>query len=92
MSTPVKVGDVVRLEHEDYCYGQGPLHLRITKVGPIAHLRDGPWLDLEGIELRADGSQLGRSPRQVQVRMSALRGAVRNGLSGPSNERGGDER
>lgn len=58
MTPPVKVGDVLALDHRDCCYGQGTLHLRVTKVGAVVQLRDGPRLELEGIELRADGSQL----------------------------------
>jgi hypothetical protein len=34
---------------------------------------DDEWLHLEGLTLRADGTQLGQSPRPALVRMRAVR-------------------
>lgn len=68
-------GDVLRIAESDYCYGVGPLVLRVTKVG--ADLERYPrleWLSLRGVELRRDGST--GPERQVLVRTSALPGAV----------------
>jgi hypothetical protein len=74
---PVKPGDVVKLNEPDYMYGQGVLHLRVTEVGRVQQLPDGPWLDLVGVELRPDGSQFGSQPRHTLVRLSALRSQPR---------------
>jgi hypothetical protein len=76
MSGPVKVGDVIRVAEADYKYGTGILRLSISKVGRAERLADGDWLDLEGFTLRADGTQVSPAPRQVLVRVNALRGAV----------------
>jgi hypothetical protein len=74
---PVQAGDVLMLNDPDYLYGQGPLILSITKVGRTERLRDGDWLDLEGVELREDGGQIGQQPRQALVRITALRSGIR---------------
>jgi hypothetical protein len=65
------VGDVLHFAESDYCYGVGPLVLRVTRVG--ADPRRYPrleWLSLHGVELREDGSV--GPERQVLVRTSAL--------------------
>lgn len=74
--SPIKPGDVLKVNEPDYMYGRGVLTLRVTKVGAVQRLQDGPWLDLEGLDLRPDGTQMGTSPRQVLVRVTALRGAI----------------
>jgi predicted NAD/FAD-binding protein len=79
VSAPVKVGDVVRLNEPDYMYGAGRLVLRVTKVGRIQTLPDGAWLDLEGIELRPDGTQVGIAPRHALARVTALPSAQTRG-------------
>ena len=52
----------------DYCYGFGPLTLRIEHIGwdkPVWY--DGEkWYPVDGVELAHDKSELGR--RQVLVR------------------------
>ncbi len=74
MSSPdVPIGAVVRLAEPDYMYGTGPLILRVTRVGVPTQLRDGSWVDLEGTELRADGTVFRPEPRHVLVRLQALR-------------------
>ncbi len=52
----------------DYCYGSGPLTLRVEHVGwDKAVLYDGEeWYPVEGVEIARDGTELGR--RQVLVR------------------------
>ncbi|WP_159079277.1 MULTISPECIES: hypothetical protein [unclassified Plantactinospora] len=71
-SRPVPAaGDVLQFAESDYCYGTGPLVLRVTRVG--ADLGRYPrleWLSLRGVELRGDGSA--GPERQVLVRTSAL--------------------
>jgi hypothetical protein len=67
------VGEVARVAEEDYCYGRGELILRVTEVLDIQHHRDGPWLNLCGVALRRDGSQLQPQPRPGFVRLNAVR-------------------
>jgi hypothetical protein len=71
---PVRPGDVLRLNEADYMYGRGFLILRVTKVGRLQRLPDGVWLDLEGLQLRTDGTQMWPQPRHALVRLSAIRG------------------
>ncbi|MFY1674799.1 hypothetical protein ACN27G_33495 [Plantactinospora sp. WMMB334] len=76
MSRPVPAaGDVLQFAESDYCYGSGPLVLRVTGVS--ADLGSHPrleWLSLRGVELLGDGS-IGPE-RQVLVRTSALQRAA----------------
>ncbi|MGI5213019.1 hypothetical protein [Plantactinospora sp. CA-290183] len=68
-------GDVLRIAESDYCYGVGPLVLRVTRVGvDLGRYPRLEWLSLRGVELRRDGSA--GPERQVLVRASALPGAV----------------
>lgn len=69
----VTVGDLVTVGEADYCYGTGPLRLRLT-APPIGLDRVGlEWVELTGVPLHPDGSvaQGGRS-RTVLVRVAAL--------------------
>jgi hypothetical protein len=75
--TTLKIGDVIDVEDKDYKYGTGRLILRVTEIGSRRSTADGDWVDLEGLELRADGTQLGWQPRPAAVRVTALR--VRRG-------------
>lgn len=68
-----KIGDVLNLSDRDYKYGTGRLILRITKIGGWTATADGEWLDLDGLELRSDGTQLSPLPRHAAVRVNALR-------------------
>jgi hypothetical protein len=72
MSAPVKVGDVIHVAEPDYMYGRGDLILRVTEVGSVQQHSDGPWVNLQGLELRTDSSQLKAEPRQALVRVRAL--------------------
>jgi hypothetical protein len=69
-------GRVVTLAEADYCYGVGPLTLRVEQVdaaNPVQY--DGePWYQVVGVALRVDGSELGR--RQVLARGRRLRTGV----------------
>lgn len=71
--TGLKLGDVIDVAERDYKYGTGRLILRITAIGGKQRLSDGEWLDLDGLELRADGTQLGQHPRHAFVRLNAVR-------------------
>jgi len=77
MTPPIKPGDVLRVGEPDYLYGTGPLILRVTRVGRVQQLQGGLWLDLEGLTLRADGSQIGSEPQHAVVRLSAIRHGLR---------------
>ena len=65
-------GDILRIAETDYCYGNGPLTLRITRMG--ADPADYPaleWLGLTGVELGPDGAE---GPlRHVLVRATVVR-------------------
>lgn len=69
----VKLGDVIEAGDRDYKYGTGPLILRVTRIGGRQRTADGEWLDLDGLELRSDGSQVGSQPRHADVRVTAMR-------------------
>jgi hypothetical protein len=70
---PVGIGNVLRVGESDYMYGTGPLILRVTQIGGLTQLSDGPWVNLDGTELRADGTVFRPEPRHVLVRLQALR-------------------
>ena len=82
MNSLIKTGEVLRVTEPDYMYGTGDLILKVTKVGSVQRLRDGEWINLEGLKLRQDGSQVSHEPRQALVRLSALRRHGRTGRSG----------
>jgi hypothetical protein len=75
--TAIKIGDVIDLADHDYKYGTGRLILRVTRLGNEQSAADGDWVDLDGLELRPDGTQLGVQPRQVGVRVT--RSAISDG-------------
>jgi hypothetical protein len=70
------IGRVVTLAEADYCYGVGPVTLRVERIdaaNPVQY--DGePWYQVEGVALRVDGSELGH--RQVLARGRRLRTAA----------------
>lgn len=78
MNTP-KIGDIVDVEDKDYKYGTGRLILRVTTIGDRQSTADGDWVDLDGLELRPDGTQFGVQPRHASVRLAALRNQRRPG-------------
>ncbi len=65
----VKVGQVIRVPEEHYCYGRGMLTLRVTAVDPSPH-PNLEWLRVMGVEIGSDGSD--GKERTVLVRVSAL--------------------
>ncbi|WP_213455258.1 hypothetical protein [Rhizomonospora bruguierae] len=71
--TTLRIGDVIEVDDRDYRYGIGPLILRLTRIGQRQHTADDAWLDLEGLELRRDGTQICQQPRPVSVRVSGVR-------------------
>ena len=68
----------------DYCFGTGPLALRIDRVDwnqPVE--RDGEnWYEVEGVELTPDGREIGR--RQALVRGRRLSAPPRVTRNRPS--------
>ncbi|MFG1953356.1 hypothetical protein [Micromonospora sp. NPDC048830] len=71
----VSVGDVVTIAEADYCYGTGPLRLRITQRPAGLDHPALEWVELTGVELRPDGSPApGDQARTALVRVAALRG------------------
>ena len=69
----LRLGDVIAVDDKDYKYGTGRLILCVTTIGNRQSTADGDWLDLDGLELRSDGTQLGVQPRHAAVRVTALR-------------------
>lgn len=69
MRPPVTVGELIRINEEDYCYGLGALTLHVTEVP--ARLQEPDWVDLRGIEIAWNGER--RRERHVRIRVSALR-------------------
>jgi hypothetical protein len=52
----LKVGAVVRLGEEHYCYGLGTLHLRLTVAPDVRAVWERlEWVELTGVELRSTG-------------------------------------
>jgi hypothetical protein len=62
----------------DYCYGTGPLTMRVERIEwtkPV--LYDGEnWYEVDGIEIAADGREIGR--RRALVRGRRLSSIQRN--------------
>ena len=72
--TALKIGDVIEVaDDRDYRFGIGPLFMRVTTLGEPKRGAEGEWLDLEGLELRRDGSQISQRPRSVSVRVPGVR-------------------
>jgi hypothetical protein len=73
LGVALKLGDVIEVDDRNYRFGIGPLILRVTTLGQRKRAADGEWLDLEGLELRRDGSQISEQPRPVSVRLPGVR-------------------
>jgi len=71
--TTFTIGDVIAMDERDYKYGTGRLILRVTQIGGRTHAADGEWLEVDGLELRPDGTQIGKQPRHAAVRVDAVR-------------------
>lgn len=70
MSAPS--GNVIVIAEADYRYGVGKLRLRLDRVDRLHPVPfDGEdWLQVEGVQLTADGTEL--RPRRVLVRARSL--------------------
>ncbi|MFY1637250.1 hypothetical protein ACN27F_28940 [Solwaraspora sp. WMMB335] len=73
MMATLKIGAVIDVHDRDYRYGTGRLILRVTTIGNKQWLSDGEWIDLDGLSLRPDGTQISEQPRHALVRVNALR-------------------
>ncbi|MGC4773437.1 hypothetical protein ACLQ25_31270 [Micromonospora sp. DT44] len=63
---------MIEVSEQDYMHGTGHLTLRVTRLGDQVRVHDDEWLEVEGLALRADGTQLDPNPRSALVRMRAL--------------------
>lgn len=61
-------GRVLLLGEPDYCYGEGPLRIRVDRVDRANPVRyDGDtWYRVEGVQIGSTGVEVGR--REVLVR------------------------
>jgi hypothetical protein len=73
MMATLKIGTVIDVHDRDYRYGTGRLILRVTTIGNKQSLADGEWINLDGLSLRPDGTQISEQPRHALVRVNALR-------------------
>jgi len=72
VTTPA--GNVIRLSESDYCFGQGPLTIRldhIDRANPVRYAGD-TWYRVEGMQVATNGAEIGR--REVLVRRRRLQG------------------
>lgn len=67
----IKVGDIVRAKEPNYRYGEGPLLLRVTAVGPSQHEPDGVWQEVRGHQIGWNG-HIEVSERYAWVRLAAI--------------------
>jgi hypothetical protein len=75
----VKVGAVISIAEEHYCYGVGTLHLRLTATPNVrASWNRLEWVELTGVELRHTGDG---PVRTVLARVTGIQICV------PSRER-----
>jgi hypothetical protein len=63
-------GDVLKIHEDNYRYGVGELVLRVTAIGGVTLLDDGPWLTVVGIQVAWNGADVGEL--QVAIRLSSL--------------------
>ena len=74
------VGPVSHFPESDYRFGAGPLRMRVERVDWNRPVRydDDNWYEVDGIEVTADGREIGRRQALVRARsLSALRRNVR---------------
>jgi hypothetical protein len=63
-------GKVIRLSESDYCFGQGPLTIRLDHVdraNPVRYAGD-TWYRVEGVQMTANGIEIGRCEVLVRTR------------------------
>jgi hypothetical protein len=73
MTARLKVGDVIDVAEADYMYGTGRLIMQVTKIGQVVQINGADWVDLEGHDLRPDGSRASDRVRHAVVRRTGLR-------------------
>ena len=64
----------------DYRFGAGPLRMRVERIDWNRPVRydDDNWYEVDGVEVTADGREIGRRQALVRARsLSALRRNVR---------------
>lgn len=67
---PFRVGDVVALSEQHYCYGLGTLTLRVIELGRRERHSDGIWIHLRGVELDHPS---GPRQRRVLAKLDTVR-------------------
>jgi hypothetical protein len=61
-----------RFDQSDYCFGAGPLWLRVEHVdwaNPVSYDND-VWYEVDGVEMSSTGQEVGR--RQALIRATRL--------------------
>lgn len=67
------IGRVLNLPEEDYCYGRGPLRLRVLHVRGVREFAGAQWLDVRGDALAWDDRVIGERNALVRIpRNSAM--------------------
>ncbi|WP_412101312.1 hypothetical protein [Micromonospora maris] len=69
----LRVGAVVEVPEQHYCYGLGTLTLRIVEIGRRERHSDGVWVRLRGVDL---GDPRGPRQHRVLARLDAVRLSV----------------
>ncbi len=75
------VGPVSLFPESDYRFGAGPLRMRVERIDWNRPVRydDDNWYEVDGVEVTADGRDIGRRHALVRARsLSALRRNVRS--------------
>jgi hypothetical protein len=69
-----------RFDQSDYCFGAGPLWLRVEHIDwahPVSYDND-TWYEVDGIEVSSTGQDVGRRQALVRaVRLAAMPGGRR---------------
>jgi hypothetical protein len=72
---------VLTLAEADYCYGTGPLTMRIDDIGADpTTFRRLEWVRVTGREIWPDGTE---HPREVMARVSAIQRSLRPAAQAP---------
>jgi hypothetical protein len=70
LTVNASAGKVIRLSEADYCFGQGPLTIRLDHVDiahPIEYAGD-TWYRVEGARVDGNGVEIGRCEILVRRR------------------------
>lgn len=68
-------GMILHIAPGDYLYGSGPVRFMLARVIETRRDWNADWVIMEGIEQPSPAQ--GWRPRRIQVRVSALEGALR---------------